>query len=683
MKDFLSGTLSNVFARFKISHKLWAATAFMLVILGVVSGTAVFNFSNIKGKVSEMVDVSQPLMLKVIELESRIDAASVALGFYLLSSEQRDQQAYENALISVNKILKELKAMPQVTGNPQVKERVSRIALRVDKFAAYKDKMIPLGKSFALNQPALTFAAEKMNPYARTILNNLTQMLNSEEEEELTEERRTVMFEVARLRQTWMNLIISNRGFMAMRGKNEKANLDLYAVGFKEEFDKFVKDFGSMLNFDEETAVEELQETIPLYLEAMQELIKIHGGEKWRTDSYLMRTEIGPLVAEIRKDIEVLVTTQRKAVESGSQDILSSVVAASGIVLTLLVIGVVLGFVGAWIVSRMIVNPINETVEAMHEIAAGEGDLTKRLQVKGNDEIADLSRGFNEIIDLVHNTIRNITDASGQLAAAAEQLSATSYSANENVVKEKHQLDQVATAMTEMASTAQEVAHNADSAATGTQQADQQAAEGRAIVSDTMSAINNLASEVESASSTIKQLEADTEQIGTVVEVIQGIAEQTNLLALNAAIEAARAGEQGRGFAVVADEVRSLATRTQQSTQEIQDMIERLQKGAQNAVSAMDSGREQATATVDKAAQADVSLNQISSSITEVSSMNMQIAEAVRQQGMVTEEVNTNIVTLSDVARETESGSQQISSASEELSNLAYQLQNIIGKFKV
>lgn len=672
----------NSMTQIRISHKLWAASIGMLVLLTIVSGTAFFNFSNINKQVTQMVDGSQPMMLKVFELESAIDSSSVALGFYLLSANAQELQAYDSSLKTVNEILATLKAMPQVTSNPEVQKTVSRTALRVEKFASYRNQMVELAQDFNLNQPGFIIAQEKMGAYATSILGSLSQMISSEDVGESTE-RGKVLLAVSTLRQTWMNLLIANRAFMAMRTGSEISNLELYAQGFQDAVVKFSKNMDGLLNFEQETALEEITEALGPYMAGMKELIVVHSSDKWRTDSYLMRTEISPLVHSIKKDIQELVSTQRQAVETGSQDILSSVVAANGIVLTLLIVGIIMGLVGAWLVSRMIVNPINETVEAMNEIAAGEGDLTKRLNVKGRDEIADLSRGFNAIIELIHNTIRNVTDASSQLASQAEQLTVTSASANENVIKEKNQLDQIATAMTEMSSTAQEVAVNADSAATGTQQADEQATEGRTVVSQTMNAINSLASDVESASSTIKQLEADTEQIGTVVEVIRGIAEQTNLLALNAAIEAARAGEQGRGFAVVADEVRSLANRTQQSTQEIQDMIERLQTGAQNAVSVMDNSKNQATMTVEKAAQADVSLNLISGSITEVFNMNTQIAEAVRQQGMVTEEVNTNIVTLSAVAHETETGSEQISAASDELSSLAYQLQNIIGKFKV
>jgi len=251
------------------------------------------------------------------------------------------------------------------------------------------------------------------------------------------------------------------------------------------------------------------------------------------------------------------------------------------------------------------------------------------------------------------------------------------------VHQQQSEVNQVATAMNEMSATVQEVASNASHAAQAAQDASEQAGEGLKVVDHTISSINNLANAVEEASGVINQLESDTDNIGVVLEVIRGISEQTNLLALNAAIEAARAGEQGRGFAVVADEVRTLASRTQESTLEIRSMIESLQSGSTQAVEVMTKGKEQAAISVGHAQKAGESLNGITQAVSSISDMNTQIATAAEEQTAVAEEINQNIVNISQLGEQAVSGAQQTSDASEELARLSNELQMMVGQFRV
>jgi methyl-accepting chemotaxis protein len=320
-------------------------------------------------------------------------------------------------------------------------------------------------------------------------------------------------------------------------------------------------------------------------------------------------------------------------------------------------------------------------VNGLH--ALSEGDLTHKVSISGKDEFAwmcwEYSQGRKGFMALV----KEILGSAGQLAAAAEELSAITEQSNAGVMRQQGEIGQVATAMNEMSATVAEVSKNAASAATAAQEADQQANDGWNVVNTTVQTINNLASEVERTSEVIENLKGDSLSIGTVLDVIRDIAEQTNLLALNAAIEAARAGEQGRGFAVVADEVRTLASRTQQSTREINDMIERLQNGANQAVSVMEMGRAKAEESVAQAAKAGEALQSITGVVDKIKSMNMQIASAAEEQSATAEEINRNIVNISEVAQETAGGSQQTASASDELARLASDLQSQVGKFKV
>lgn len=353
---------------------------------------------------------------------------------------------------------------------------------------------------------------------------------------------------------------------------------------------------------------------------------------------------------------------------------------------TAILVGIVtlaLGALIAALIARQIVVPLNRAVDAMNEIAEGDGDLTQRLDESGNNEISRLAHAFNSFAEKVRGMVSQVYGSTTQLASAAEEMSLVMEETKRDTLQQQSETSQVVTAMNEMTATVQEVARHATEAASAASKADHASVDGKKVVLSTMNAIEALSSEVHSAANVISQLEKDSENIGTVLDVIKGIAEQTNLLALNAAIEAARAGEQGRGFAVVADEVRTLASRTQQSTQEIQTMIENLQVGAQSAVKVMDESRAKAEDSVTQAAKAGGSLEEITHSVSLINDMNTQIATAAEEQSAVAEEINRNIVNISEIVDRTADGASQTSIASEELASLAAQLQQLVNQFKV
>ncbi|MCG5514445.1 methyl-accepting chemotaxis protein [Ectothiorhodospira shaposhnikovii] len=371
---------------------------------------------------------------------------------------------------------------------------------------------------------------------------------------------------------------------------------------------------------------------------------------------------------------------QREVVKAQAErTAMASATTMSIAVLTAVGLAVLLG----WLLTRVIVTPLRTTTAHLQSIAEGDGDLTRRLPVQGRDEVADLSRAFNGFADRVHGLVKQVVGASAQLAVAAEELSATSGEMRQQVRRQQSEVEQVATAMNEMAATVQEVARNATEAASTTRSTDDQSREGTREVERTIDTIRALARQVEESAEVIGTVSADSDEIGKVLDVIRGIAEQTNLLALNAAIEAARAGEQGRGFAVVADEVRTLASRTQSSTNEVQEMIERLQSGAAKAVKSMGEGRTKAHAGVEQAARTGESLLVINRSIGTINDMNAQIASAAEEQSAVAEEVNRNVININEGVEQTAAGADQITAASEELARLAADLQDRVGRFKV
>lgn len=365
-----------------------------------------------------------------------------------------------------------------------------------------------------------------------------------------------------------------------------------------------------------------------------------------------------------------------------SSNYVNAIANVSNLTLFIGLIALGVGMLIAVLLSRSIVNPISRAVDAMNEIAEGDGDLTKRLTETGKDEISQLSAAFNRFAEKVREMVVQVSASTTRLATAAEQMSSITNETTEGVQKQQSETELVATAMNEMTSTVQEVALNATEASAAAQNADNQALDGKAVVQQAVSTINSLASEIETATNVILSVQTDSQKIGSILDVIRGIAEQTNLLALNAAIEAARAGEQGRGFAVVADEVRTLASRTQESTQEIQSMIESLQTGSVNAVEAMQSSKDKSQQSVEQAINAQNALEAITDSVTTISEMNIQIASAAEEQSSVSDEINKNVINISQVVEQTAQGARQNLSASNELASLAYELQDLVSQFK-
>ena len=345
-------------------------------------------------------------------------------------------------------------------------------------------------------------------------------------------------------------------------------------------------------------------------------------------------------------------------------------------------VAIALGLLIAALLARSIVRPIRVAAEAMHDIAAGEGDLPRRLEASGRNEVADLARAFNQFADKVRRLVSEVAGSTAQVAASAEEMSAITDGFNRDVSRQRDEIEQVATAMNEMTATVQDVARNAAQAAESAKSADLEAQQGQLVVQQTVSSIEGVSAEVARTASAIQRLETDSQSISKVLEVIRGVAEQTNLLALNAAIEAARAGEQGRGFAVVADEVRTLASRTQQSTIEIQQVIEQLQSGARDAADVMNQGREQVDNSVMQAQQAGTSLLRITNAVTSISDMNVQIASAAEQQSAVSDEISKNVVNINHIADRVTESAGQTAQASSQLAHLASDLQTLVGQFK-
>ncbi len=411
---------------------------------------------------------------------------------------------------------------------------------------------------------------------------------------------------------------------------------------------------------------------------------------KGMVDETLDLAQVQPMTARMNDalaQLELALDALRNASHQQFTDAIDVVNDSSDMALkTGLAIGLVTAFIliiSGLLVSNSITRNIGSVVSSLEEMASGDGDLTLRLKSNSNDEVGTLVDRFNLFVDKLQGVIGQVSNSTVRVAEAAGEMKRVSEVSAVGMNSQQQEIDQVVTAMAEMTSTVDEVAGSAARAAETANVARSEAAAGKQVVEENMQAISKLAADVEHAAEVIQELDSHSDSIGAVLNVIRDIAEQTNLLALNAAIEAARAGEQGRGFAVVADEVRTLATRTHESTREINDMITRLQSGTQSAVQTMSQGREQAQASVDQAAKVGETLERIAQGVEEINGMNIQIASAAEQQAAAVGEINNNIVNLGQVVSQVTEGAHVAEGDSEKLAVLAEQLKTQVSVFKV
>ena len=482
--------------------------------------------------------------------------------------------------------------------------------------------------------------------------------------------------DIYRLRATTL-LILADRKPPTTQQTLERATVLLNQITELE------KEYEKLISSQEERALyDELHRAQALYLTEREAVLKF--AKEGDYDSAVARfgtgamTQTADTVAKLLEDLGHLNEAGVQSAVHESADIYAS---AQRTVIGLLVLVAALTAVLALVITRSIVTPLGEAVRATEVVAAG--DLTQDITVVGRDEPARLLAALKTMQQSLRGTIQSIADSSNQLASASEELHAVTEDSTRGLHQQNTEIEQAATAVNEMTAAVEEVARNAVSTSEASRESNATALQGREQVRQTVDSIGQLAADVTTTSGEVEQLAQRVHEISKVLDVIRSIAEQTNLLALNAAIEAARAGDAGRGFAVVADEVRALAHRTQQSTQEIEQMIGGIQSGTDRAVSAMQNSNGRARSTLEVAQAAGVALEQITQAISSINERNLVIASASEEQAQVAREVDRNLVNIRDLSLQTSAGANQTSAASQELSRLAIDLNNLVARFKV
>lgn len=663
-----------------IKHRIWIGFAVLLIILLINAGISVMNLMGTSKTVTSVVEVSQPIVLAANKFNSELAKASAALVNYLLTKDDKQRQNFQNALYEANEVLKQMEQMDTV--DEPFKQSLAELRQGLNQYQGYEKQMLALATNRLANESALSYASDNINPQANAILASLSNMVSSEDEEELVEERREWLGLIHDVRYNFQKLMSSVRIYLSDASQTSRENMlasHEIIIGMTAKF----SEFEDLYTFEQEEAVMNIQDTLALYSANLDEMVKINESKKRRMDVYLLETELLPLLARIQDQIGDLVWKKTESMKKESDNLLSTVDNSLNAQLLLAAIGLILGIAVAFVISQMVTVPLNQTVAALQDVAEGEGDLTHRLEIRTHDEFGSLAQAFNQFSVKLQSLVKDVSTCSTQLIDSADDMGKMVSSARSDINIQNHQIDEISNAIDSMTQKVQEVASHTNKAAELAEQTNHHVVEGRNIVNQSVDSSQQLADDVGQAALVINELETDVESISGVLGVIQSIAEQTNLLALNAAIEAARAGEQGRGFAVVADEVRSLASKTQDSTEEIRAMTQRLQAGSIQAVEVMTSGKEKAQQGLEQAKLAGDALEKISSAIHGMLNMNREIASSTDEQGRSAEQVNNNVTSINQLSEKTASSSNQMATTSQQVNELALQLQNLIGQFKV
>ncbi|MDU8491471.1 methyl-accepting chemotaxis protein [Pseudomonas syringae pv. actinidiae] len=417
------------------------------------------------------------------------------------------------------------------------------------------------------------------------------------------------------------------------------------------------------------------------YSDKIDQLVEL---SKSKSDSELfvfIRDITSPQAKALQTSIEQLIEVNVKGAEQSGAIADKNYESGLTVTLTLIILAVIITLIVATLFTRSIARPVQALLDSTRRIA--EGDLRTTVDITGADELTELQKATATMLSSLKGTIQHIADASGLLASAAEEMSSITQDSTQGIQRQTMETEQAATAVNQMTAAIEEVARNAVAASTSTQACEKSAQTGQDCVGQTIAALEKLSNTVDKTGVEVEGLAHQAQDIAKVVDVIRAIAEQTNLLALNAAIEAARAGEQGRGFAVVADEVRALAHRTQTSTQEIEQMIQSIQKNSSGAVQSMKQSNAETDATLLIAQQAGVAIKDITASNSHINERNLMIATASEQQAHVARSVDENLVSIRDLSVQSSSASSQTSTASQELSRLAVDLSRLVARFSV
>ncbi|MGA8133199.1 MULTISPECIES: methyl-accepting chemotaxis protein [Pseudomonas] len=640
--------MNSWFGNISVNLKLGLGFGLVLLLTTILALTGWNSLGGLIDRSNWMSDITQ--------LNASLTKLRVARLQYMLTN--GDETAAQNVQVNLQAFIDQ---QQKLIGSFKSPENLKLLKEQADLITQYQQSLNKMRDAYRTGNGARQTMGDNADTVSKLITAINDQVLRMQPGEEGRFERFQA---ITRAKEQFQLTRYEVRGYAA----NSNPDTEQKAFNQLSEAIAGLKDLEQAFSSAEQGSVTQLETALGNYRTALQAYKSANAAavqaRKEMTDQgtdIVTRSEALYQIQLDRRDSE---SAQARTFQLGST------------LLALLV-----GILAAVVITRQITRPIRETLGVVERIAAG--DLTHNLVVTRRDELGVLQQGIQRMGSTLRDLISGIRDGVTQIASAAEELSAVTEQTSAGVNSQKIETDQVATAMHEMTATVQEVARNAEQASQAAAAADGEAREGDKVVGEAIAQIERLATEVVRSTEAMSVLQKESDKIGAVMDVIKAVAEQTNLLALNAAIEAARAGEAGRGFAVVADEVRGLAQRTQKSTEEIEGLVAALQNGTQQVANVMNNSRTLTDSSVALTRKAGTSLENITRTVSNIQSMNQQIAAAAEQQSAVAEEISRSIVNVRDVSEQTAAASDETAASSVELARLGSQLQAMVSHFRV